>query len=112
MTRSIMSATNQQSQAQAEWTIMVYIAADDILANFAIESLKQLKQAANKEVIVAAQLDVDGAFARQKIPRYVFDGRVPAEATIDKCIVKTLDARTNMIDPITLTAFIDEVYKD
>ena len=29
---------------KANWTIMVYISADNILANFAIESLKQLKR--------------------------------------------------------------------
>jgi len=30
----------------ANWTIMVYISADGVLANFAVESLKQLKRAA------------------------------------------------------------------
>ncbi len=29
-----------------KWTVMVYISADDVLANFAIDSLKQLRQAA------------------------------------------------------------------
>ena len=34
------------------WTIMVYINADNVLANFAIESLKQLRNAAGDLVFV------------------------------------------------------------
>ena len=38
------------------WTIMVYIAADDTLADFAVRSLKQLKDVAaqNPDIVVAA----------------------------------------------------------
>lgn len=105
-----MKGKNEQSKA--EWTIMVYIAADDLLSNFAIESLKQLKMAAGRGVVVAAQLDVDGPIARQGIKRYVFDDRGSPTASIDEYIVKILDPTTNMIDPRNLTAFIDSVYSD
>ena len=47
--------------SKPKWVIMVYIAADDTLANFAIESLKQLKETATDEVVVVAQFD-PGAF--------------------------------------------------
>src|SRR5215813_11735603 len=103
-----MNDTNQQTMA--EWTIMVYLAADDILANFAIESLKQLRRSAGRDIVVAAQLDVDGPFARQKLRRFIFDGLRNEDAKIDDDVVERLDPRTNMIDPKTLTAFIKWVY--
>jgi hypothetical protein len=34
-----------------DWTIMVYISADNVLANFAIESLKQLKRSAGNGIV-------------------------------------------------------------
>lgn len=105
-----MNATSQETSA--EWTIMIYIAADNELANFAIESLKQLKQAAGNKVIVAAQLDVDGPFTRERIRRYIFDNRISPDASIDQYIVKTLDPGTNMVDPETLTAFVEDIYDD
>lgn len=112
-----MAAKKQQQngkkqQPKADWTIMVYIAADDVLANFAIESLKQLKVAAGNKVIVSAQLDVDGPFSRERIRRYVFDNRIPPDASLDQYIVDLLDPETDMVDPKTLTSFIDAVYRD
>jgi len=35
------------SDQTANWVIMVYISADRVLTNFAVESLKQLKRAAS-----------------------------------------------------------------
>ena len=39
----------------AKWKIMVYISADGLLANFAVESLKQLKRAGGNGVVVVAE---------------------------------------------------------
>ncbi|HEY2114831.1 MAG TPA: hypothetical protein VGJ51_07060, partial [Candidatus Angelobacter sp.] len=57
-----------------KWVIMVYLAADDTLANFAIESLKQLQDTATEEVVVAAQFDPDGLSGAHRVRRYFFDG--------------------------------------
>ena len=49
------------TQPKVDWTIMLYIAADDVLANFAVESLRQLCESARASapsqanVVVAAQ---------------------------------------------------------
>ena len=51
----------QENGPIADWTIMVYIAADYVLDNFAIESLKQMKRAAGNRVVVAAQFDAAGS---------------------------------------------------
>src|ERR1700722_12373430 len=67
------------SSSKKRWTILLDIAADGTLANFGIESLKQLKNSASTgggaadpaQVMVAAQFSVD-APAGQKIPRYIF----------------------------------------
>jgi len=66
--------SNQEVKLIADWVIMVYIAADDILANFAIESLKQLKSAAGKDkagsdILVVAQVDLDGYAKTRKTRR-------------------------------------------
>jgi hypothetical protein len=53
------------------WVVMVYISADGVLANFAVESLKQLKRAAGPGVIVKAQVDRNGPLQGK---RYIFDG--------------------------------------
>ena len=95
-----MRAASQQPEA--EWNIMVYMAADDVLANFAIESVKQLRRRAGKDVVVAVQLDVDGPFARQRLRRFIFDGLITPDAEINLDVVATLDPATNMIDPKTL----------
>ena len=51
--------TTGETGTNPTWAIMVYIAADGTLANFAIESLKQLRKAATNKVVVAAQFDAD-----------------------------------------------------
>jgi Clostripain family len=60
------------------WTIIIDMAADSALANFAIESLKQLNATANDKVKVAVQFSID-APGGQKIPRYIFDGNCPGD---------------------------------
>ena len=82
---------------QTRWTIMVYIAADNSLANFAVESLKQLHNSVSMKgtpidqknvmsidrtssarpldqakVVVAAQFAIN-APGGQQIPRYIFN---------------------------------------
>ncbi len=65
---------------KTSWTIMLYIAADGLLANFAVESLKQLSKSASAapgdddqaSVVVAAQFSID-APGGQSIPRYIFN---------------------------------------
>jgi hypothetical protein len=52
------------------WLVMVYISADGLLANFAVESLKQLKRAAGNGVVVVARLGTDGISPAK---RYVFE---------------------------------------
>lgn len=97
----------------ADWTIMMYIAADSGLANFAIESLKQLKSTAGKDVVVAAQVDLDGLLDTQKIKRYIFDGS-GKDGSIRNCLVDSLDDNENndiqMAQPKTLTDFIKWAY--
>jgi hypothetical protein len=97
-----------------KWVIMVYIAADDTLANFAIESLKQLKETATDEVVVAAQFDPDGLSNEHQVRRYVFD-----KTTRDKPLLDDNkfwggdDHRSlDMTLPDTLTKFMNWVYSD
>jgi len=54
----------------AKWKIMVYISADGLLANFAVESLKQLKRAGGNGVVVVAEVNTDGIIPAK---RYLFD---------------------------------------
>lgn len=101
---------NQGTKDVADWTIMVYMVADSILANFAVESLKQLKRAAGNGVIVAAQFDVNSGPKPQKIRQFVFDGTGRENGSIDDKVVATLPASLDMLDPKSLTRFIDSVY--
>ena len=45
LTREHQQSTDS-GRRKTSWTIMLYIAADGILANFAVESLKQLNKSA------------------------------------------------------------------
>ena len=51
------AAAEEHWTAKPEWTIMVYISADHILANFAIDTLKQLRDSAGGDVVVIAKFD-------------------------------------------------------
>src|SRR5690348_13077524 len=96
-----------------KWVIMVYIAADDTLANFAIESLKQLKDTATDEVVVVAQFDPDGLSTRHKVRRYVFDQttRDKRLQNDDKALWAGESRDVVMTDPQTLTSFMNWAYR-
>jgi hypothetical protein len=97
-----------QKETGTNWTIMMYIAADDVLANFAVESLKQLKRAvASNRVVVAAQFDADG---QRNIPRLIFDGTGDKNGPLQDNVKDEIPRDTNMADPQSLTDFIDWAY--
>jgi len=98
---------------ERKWVIMVYLAADDTLANFAIESLKQLKQTATNEVVVAAQFDPDGLSSEHQVRRYVFDKTTRHKPLLDdnQCWENSDHRSLNMAEPDTLTSFINWVYR-
>ena|SRR5205823_6784962 len=84
-----------------EWLVMVYISADGLLANFAVESLKQLKRAAGNGVVVVAQVDKDGDIPARK---YVFD----KSGSLADSKAQILDLPTGGTpDPKNLTEFIN-----
>ncbi len=95
------------------WLVMLYISADSTLANFAIESLKQLKPKTQKgipsDVIVAAQFAI-GPPAGQQIPRYVFDKSEGPDASIVQYRKGILDAPCNMTEQEALADFVDWAY--
>ena len=115
---SVASMSVVGKSAVADWTIMVYIAADDKLANFAVESLKQLRKAVESlkqrrksggsNVLVAAQLDADGSEEALEIRRYVFGKSDAAEddEPLENFVVDRLPADTDMTDPNTLADFV------
>ena len=94
------------------WTIMVYISADNLLANFAIESLKQLRDAAGNGIFVVAELDDN---QEQNARLYFFDGdpdkrflsieesRIPEEELAKLTTIRSVD----MTRPETLKEFIN-----
>ena len=95
----------------ADWTIMLYIAADGNLANFAVESLKQLHHTAGgspgSKIVVAAQFAID-APAGQQIPRYIFDKR--GTGGIGNAFDSFLNAPDNMTEQEALISFLQWAY--
>jgi hypothetical protein len=103
------------------WTIMVYISADDVLANFAIESLQQLRNAAIKSRKMGGdRIAVVAAFdANQHEPAciYFFNGEDPNSDPTSRMseigiteMKKLTQFRCNPVDmtlPETLTEFIN-----
>jgi hypothetical protein len=94
------------------WTIMVYISADNLLANFAIESLKQLRNAAGDGIFVVAEFDNN----QDKDARmYFFDGDPQKRSlSIEESRIKPEEIApletihdVDMTRPKTLTEFID-----
>jgi hypothetical protein len=97
------------------WTIMVYISADDVLANFAIDSLNQFKSAATEvgDKVVALFDPNDGI---ERAFRYKFEVKQKNGAqSIDtekieesplSLFGKKIPA-LNMADPKTLTEFVN-----
>jgi hypothetical protein len=51
------------TEPNVDWTIMLYIAADDVLANFAVESLRQLYESATASTPSGANVVVAAQFA-------------------------------------------------
>ena len=113
--------------AKAHWAVLVYISADDILANFAIESLKQLKLASGGQIVAAAQVDKNGD---RPAHRFLFplkpdedkesslkNNRVPiplTEPSIEPATVSIDDPKNHpkilehgIADPINLTKFVN-----
>jgi hypothetical protein len=116
-----MNAENAQKKAnnvpdtptKPLWTIMLYIAADGTLANFAVESLKQINDSMSQadsqpSVVVAAQFAVD-APAGQQIPRYIFDKN--SSGSIKDSLKGYLNAPNNMTEQEALISFIKWVYR-
>jgi len=95
-----------------KWTIMAYINADNILANFAVESLKQLRNAASENVVVIAEFD-DNQQGDARL--YRFDGNPEKRnAPLEKSLIPQREIahlkhihNANMTAPETLTEFID-----
>jgi len=92
-----------------DWTLMVYISADDILANFAVESLKQLKRAAGDGVDVVAQFDAN---VGGSVSRYAFGDSGRKGSSIQENLIKILKGPVDMTDPATLAAFIDDATQE
>lgn len=94
-----------------KWLVMLYISADSTLANFAIESLKQIKRSIKRktDVIVAVQFCIDPP-GGQKIPRYVFDGRYGPDVSVSRYACEPLDAPSNMSEAEALASFVDWAY--
>ena len=89
-----------------DWTIMVYISADDVLANFAVESLKQLKRAAGDGIAVAAQFDANNT---RYVRRLALRGTGRKDSSLENKTTKVKSIRrpVNMTAPRTLTKFVD-----
>ncbi len=108
------------SDKPVNWTIMVYISADDVLANFAIDSLNQLRSAATAvgDKVVALFDPNDGS---EKAFRYSFEikekdallslaGEKSEEEKIQAVPLSFFEEEIdalNMADPKTLTDFVN-----
>jgi len=102
------------------WTIMVYISADDVLANFAIDSLNQFRSAATDvgDKVVALFDPNDGS---EKAYRYSFEIKeknAPLSVAREKSEEEKIEepplsffreeiGALNMADPKTLTDFVN-----
>ena len=100
--------------AKAHWAVLVYISADEILTNFAVDSLKQLKLGSSESVVVEAQVDANG---KRPIRRYRFGGKPETQLEKEESIKKNETVfdnpnRLGIADPQNLTDFIDSVAYD
>jgi hypothetical protein len=89
----------------ANWKIMVYISADGLLANFAVESLKQLKRGAGDGGVVVAQFDANGIVPPKL---FVFD-KSDEMGSLADCKPEPVMRRANVEipNPEDLRDFID-----
>jgi hypothetical protein len=100
------------TNGSVDWTIMVYISADNVLANFAVESLKQLRDAAGDGINVVAEFDDN---QNDDARMYFFNGdpysrtlpiessRIPQREIAHLKTIRNVD----MTHPETLTEFVD-----
>jgi len=103
--------TGQSDPKKKKWVIMLYISADSTLANFAIESLKQIKQSADADVVVAAQFAID-APAGQNLPRYVFDHRSGPDVSIDQYVREFVSVPCAETEQETFANFLTWAYEE
>ncbi|HEV2987588.1 MAG TPA: clostripain-related cysteine peptidase [Candidatus Angelobacter sp.] len=101
---------DQQNNAKANWTIMAYIAADDVLSDFAVGSLQQLRRLAseNPNIVVAAQFDANG---KEDILRLVFQGVEDKRKPIQDNKAGEIDSSTDVANPARLIEFINWAYQ-
>lgn len=94
---------------EKKWTIMAYIAADDILSDFAVGSLQQLRHLAGQEanVVVAAQFDANG---KRNIARLIFEGSENRSQSIHDSEKATIASDVDMAEPRSLSDFINWAY--
>jgi hypothetical protein len=117
-------AQDSPKDPKVKWVIMLYIAADSTIANFAVESLKQINNSVGKcvcaclgtppvtdtaTVVVAAQFALD-APAGQIIPRYIFDDK--SNGSIRNSLRRPLVAPSDMTEEEALISFLRWVYKN
>src|SRR6476659_4213632 len=91
-----------------KWVVMVYISADGVLANFAVESLKQLKRGAGDGVVVVAQVDANGPIPAK---RYVFDRKNSNSSINVPKPTPVKIRRGGTPDPGNMTEFVNDVTK-
>lgn len=90
------------------WTIMVYIAADDLLSDFAVGSLRQLRQVASDDAnaVVVTQFDANGT---QDIRRLIFAGTESKTNFVQASGMETISP-TDTAHPAALRDFINWAY--
>jgi len=114
-TTQSVQATKPDLPIKTSWTIMLYIAADGLLANFAVESLKQLSKSASTapgnddqaSVVVAAQFSID-APGGQSIQRYIFNES--SGGNLGNGLQDPLNAPANMSEQQALMSFLNWAY--
>ena len=84
------------------WTVMVYLAADNNLSNFGVDSLRQMKAVTNRSINVIAEFDT-GPMNPNK--RYAFDGDETPFGPLDENLMEPLQPK-DPTDHSNLAAFI------
>src|SRR5262249_26975341 len=84
------------------WTVMVYLAADNNLFTFGVDSLRQMKVAANEKANILAEFDTGPT---RPAKRYIFDGKEPI-GPIEHDLKQTFGP-TDAADPDNLASFIE-----
>ena len=109
-----VDSTGSTDNCVQDWTIMLYIAADGTIANFGIESLKQVNRSIaippgpqDQTVVVAAQFAID-APGGQPVARYIFNKY--SGGSVGNSFVEYLDGPDNMTEQESLISFIKWVY--